>query len=325
MKTWTKPTLIVSKCLGETKCRYDGTASTSKALNRLREFTNVIEVCPEEGIGLSTPRNTIRLVNDKDNIKVLDNKTHADYTKQMVEFAEEMVVSFEALNPTGFLFKGKSPSCGLSDVKIYNSLDKSSPHIKGSGLFSAKILEAFSETPIEEDGRISNFNIREHFLTRLFTISDFEDAKRTNTINSLIEFHSKNKLLFMSYSQSKLKTLGHIVANHEKLTINVVFTHYDLELHNLITKAPKYKSILNTYNHAFGYFTENLVKDEIDFFYETLEKYRSGKVSNNVMVNLLKSYAVRFNHKYLLSQTILEPYPEELIDLCDSGKGIVRD
>ncbi|MGL5353022.1 MAG: DUF523 domain-containing protein, partial [Clostridium sp.] len=136
MKTWTKPTLIVSKCLGESKCRYDGTAATSKTLNRLRAFANVIEVCPEEGIGLSTPRNTIRLVNEKDNIKVLDNKTQVDYTNQMVEFAQEMIVTFENLHPTGFLFKGKSPSCGLSDVKIYNTIDKSSPHIKGSGLFS---------------------------------------------------------------------------------------------------------------------------------------------------------------------------------------------
>ncbi|MGL5085536.1 MAG: YbgA family protein [Clostridium sp.] len=325
MKIWTKPTLIVSKCLGESKCRYDGTAATSKILNRLRAYTNVIEVCPEEGIGLSTPRNTIRLVSENDEIKVLDNKTHADYTKQMVEFAQEMVVEFETLKPTGFLFKGKSPSCGLTDVKIYNSLDKSSPHIKGSGLFSAKILECFSQTPIEEDGRISNFNIREHFLTRLFTLSDFEDCTKVNNINSLIEFHSKNKLLFMSYSQTGLKTLGHIVANHEKLPIDQVYNLYYTALNKQIEKAPKYKPLINTYNHSIGYFTENLGKEEIDFFYETLDKFRNGKVSTNVIVNLLKSYAVRFNNDYLLSQTILEPYPEELIDLCDSGKGIVRD
>jgi uncharacterized protein YbgA (DUF1722 family) len=35
---------------------------------------------------------------------------------------------------------------------------------------------------------------------------------------------------------------------------------------------------------------------------------------------MLKGYALEYDEAYILQQTILSPYPEELIDLSDSGK-----
>ncbi|WP_300261648.1 DUF523 and DUF1722 domain-containing protein [Clostridium sp.] len=327
MKTyWPKPILIISKCLGNTPCRYNGETTHYKFIDKLKNYCTIIEVCPEEGIGLPTPRNAIRLISSNNNsVNLIDPKTLKDYTKNMCEFANEMCVEYKTLSPHAFLLKGRSPSCGIQGVKIYKGTEKGASSKKGKGIFANEILKRFPNTPIEEEGRLNNFHIREHFLIRLFLFAKFDEIKNTKKINDLINFHSTNKLLFMSYNQAGLKILGNIVANHKHKKINEILNEYYTHLILLLKKQPKYTSLINTYNHAFGYFSKNLLKNEKEFFLDTLNKFKLGKVPRSVITSLLKSYAIRFNNKYLLSQSILEPYPEALLDISDSGKGIVRD
>ncbi|MDO7203572.1 hypothetical protein Q5M85_04425 [Paraclostridium bifermentans] len=65
--------------------------------------------------------------------------------------------------------KSKSPSCAIKDCKIYKDFGKVAPLPKKvSGLFAGNIIERFKDITIEDEGRLSNFNIREHFLTRIF-------------------------------------------------------------------------------------------------------------------------------------------------------------
>ncbi|MGL5245797.1 MAG: YbgA family protein, partial [Sarcina sp.] len=214
---------------------------------------------------------------------------------------------------------------GIKDVKVYSSTEKGSSCFRSKGLFASIIKNSFFYLPIEDEGRLTNFNIREHFLTSIFTLSSFKDIKNIPTIDKLKKFHSMNKLLLMSYSQLGLKRLDKIITNYNNLNLNEVYLLYEEELYNQLKTSPKYSSKINTFNHAFGYFSDYLSKEEKDFYLEILQKYSTGKLSTNVIINLLKNYAIRFNNEYLLSQTLLEPYPEALLDLNDSGNGICID
>ncbi|SHK78859.1 Uncharacterized conserved protein YbgA, DUF1722 family [Clostridium cavendishii DSM 21758] len=324
MKEWPKPTLLISKCLNDHKCRYDGSSATSDTFKTLLPYINIIEVCPEQDIGLETPREAIRLMSQNNSIHLISPKLNKDYTKQMTELADDIICKLKQKDIDGALLKSHSPSCGIKDIKIYYSDKKGSASSKGSGIFGGKLCDSFSSLPIEDEGRINNFLIREHFLTRIFTLAEFKTVYSTNKISSLLEFHAKNKLLFMAYNQTGLKKLGNIAANRLSLNIDEVFKEYYKELCNQFLKLPRYTSVINVFNHALGYFDKELNSKEKNFFNELIEKFRVGKIPQSVIINLLKSYAIRFNNDYLLSQTLLEPYPEELIDICDSGKGTVR-
>jgi uncharacterized protein YbgA (DUF1722 family) len=59
-------------------------------------------------------------------------------------------------------------------------------------------------------------------------------------------------------------------------------------------------------------FKKDLKLRERMHFNDLLKKYKEGKVSLSVVLELLKSYVVRFENDYLLSQTIFEPFPWEL-------------
>lgn len=326
MNTYEKPVIIISKCLNDNPCRYNGESCRNKFVLKLDQFIKKIEICPEVGIGLTTPRNAIRLVQDKDKIKIIDPKNLIDYTAQMTEFAEESYLELKKIKPQGFIFKTKSPSCGINDANIYSGTEKIAQKIrKDAGMYSGFIKNKFPLMPIEDDGRLNNFIIRENFLIKIFTLANFEAIKIDNNIGQLLKFHTKNKLLFMGYNQTLTKELGNLIASHGKINPQNIFLIYEMKLLKLLSRSLRYTSMINVFTHAYGYFSKFLRTDEKEFFFDILDKYREGKCPQCVIINLLKGYAYRFNNEYLLNQTLLSPYPEELMDFSDSGKGITRD
>lgn len=112
-----KPKLIISKCLNSEKCRFDGQGYDDKVISLLRDYVDIETVCPETSIGLSIPRNPLRIEKDSDVNRLIEAKSNVDYTYQMCEFAEEFINGIDDID--GFILKSRSPSCGIKDVKVY--------------------------------------------------------------------------------------------------------------------------------------------------------------------------------------------------------------
>lgn len=318
MKNNLKPTIVVSRCLGFDHCRYNGEMKPDEFVKRLGDYVNYLTVCPEVDIGLPIPRETIRLVSEKDEIRLFQPSTARDLTENMTSFTNSFLASLPEIE--GFILKSRSPSCGTKDVKIYLGKEKAVGSIKGAGLFGKAVTERFFATAIEEEGRLTNFKIREHFLTKLFTFFTLRQIEKSNSLAELVKFQSNNKYLLMAYNQKEQKLLGRIVSNHENKNFETIIQEYREHLALAFARAPRCTSIINALQHIFGYFSEKLSPKERVFFLETLENYRENKVPLSVLVHLLKGYAIEYNESYILQQTILAPYPEELVDLSDSGK-----
>lgn len=324
MKIWSKPNLIISKCLSGNPCRYNGEGSPYKYLERLNPYVNLYEICPEEEIGLTTPRNPIKLFQYKENpIELLDSKTFKNYTKLMVEFSNDICYDIKNFSPHGFILKKRSPTCGTNDVKIYSTLKKGSHCKKGKGMFASILMENFKYIPIEDDGRLNNFKIREEFLTKIFILAEFDKVFKHNSFESLKIYNEINSLLFMSYNLNLKYKLDYILKNTTKYNLYNTFNEYKYTLLNLISKTLNHNSLVNTYVYVFNIFKGLLSIKEVEFFLNIIEKFKNGNLPKCVIINLIKNYAVRFSNHWILSQSILLPFPEELIDLSDSGKGIV--
>lgn len=319
MNQFVKPKVVVSKCLEFQACRYDGQLMKDQTIHTLMPFVEFIPVCPEVEIGLGIPRDVIRVVQQEDKNRLIQPSTKADLTDKMNEFSEMFLAEVGEVD--GFILKNRSPSCGLTDAKIYSGIEKSPVVATGGGLFGEKVKERFSHLAIEDEGRLRNFTIREHFLTKLFTIASFKKLKKEGLIHDLVEFHATNKYLFMAYQPTVLKQLGHIVGNHEKKSLQVMFAEYEEQLNHLFAKLPKYTSNINVCQHLYSFFSKELSPKEKEFFLSLTEKYQKKKIPLSSLTSLLKSWAIRFENEYLLKQTYFEPYPEKLIEISDSGKG----
>ena len=143
MDTFPKPRVVVSRCLGFEKCRYDGSVISDPTVPLLEPHVEYITVCPEKEIGLG--------------------------------------------EVDGFILKHRSPSCGLSNVKIYYGFEEKVNHFRGKGMFGEAILRSHGSLPVEDEGRLRNFSIREHFLTRLFTMATFREFKKEPTVKGLVK------------------------------------------------------------------------------------------------------------------------------------------
>jgi uncharacterized protein YbgA (DUF1722 family)/uncharacterized protein YbbK (DUF523 family) len=316
---FSKPYVVVSKCLEFDECRYNGEVLPDATVRNLSPFVTFVPVCPEVEIGLGTPREVIRIIKDGDEDKLVQPSTAKDLSGEMTSFSKEFLASLQDVD--GFILKGRSPSCGLRDVKIYAGMEKSPTVAKGSGFFAKEVLHQYENLAVEEEGRLKNFTIREHYFTKLFTLAAFRELKKQLSIKSLQSFHATNKYLFMAYNQLRLKKLGQILANSDKKSMEELYEAYSEQLALLFARAPRYTSNINVCQHIFGYFSAELSSSEKEYFLELLEKYREKKLPLSSVTAVLKSWVIRFNKEYLHNQTYFQPYPEELTFISDSGKG----
>ncbi len=322
MSDFIKPIIVSSKCIEFEYCRYNGNIISSDIVRLMKDYMELKPVCPEVEIGLGIPRDPIRIVKQNSNLQLIQSSTGRDITGNMYDFADNFLNSLEEVD--GFVLKYKSPSCGTKHTPYLASTQKGAAKVgKGPGLFGKTVLEKFPKRPIENEGRLRNFRIREHFLTQLYTIARFRKVKHSGSMHELIEFQAKNKFLLMAYNQEEMRKMGRIVANPDKKPFDQIIGEYENHLLDILATPPKYTSNINVLMHMLGYFSDDLSKEEKAYFLDELEKYRAGWVPLFVMTRLIKSWVVRFDQSYLKKQTFFEIYPEELMifDLKDTWRG----
>lgn len=314
MREFVRPKVVVSRCLGFDHCRYNGGIISSPIVANLMEYVDFLPICPEVEIGLGVPRDPVRIILEDGEQRLVQSASGRDVTEVMEAFCTDFLDS--AGNIDGFILKYRSPSCGIKDVKVYPGAALKSAAIgKTSGYFGGAVLKEFPFLPVEDEGRLRNARIKEHFMTRLFILAAFRNVKSEGRMRNLVAFHSENKYLLMVYSQAELQKLGAIVANKERITFPELASEYERHLYIALSRPPKYTSSINVLMHAFGHFSEKLSSPEKALFFDWIQKYRDGKTSICPAINTLRSWAVRFEDQYLTNQTFFEPYPEGLTEV----------
>jgi uncharacterized protein YbgA (DUF1722 family)/uncharacterized protein YbbK (DUF523 family) len=312
MTTVIKPRIIISKCIEFDFCRYNAQIIRSDIVSKMKPHVEFLPICPEVEIGLGVPRDPIRIIEQRSTTYLLQPSTNRDISNDMNHFAQQFLSAQQ--NIDGFLLKSQSPSCGTRDVKIYPAPSHSAAIRRDAGFFGKHVLAQFPFLAIEDEMRLQNPVIREHFFTKVFTFAYFRSIKDSFSLQGLLQFHTKNKFLLMGYNQKELRILGNILAHQNKQQLSKVFLEYEQHLQHAFSKAPRYTSQINVLNHIFGYLSQDLTKTEKDFYASLLEKFRRGFIPFNVLTYLLKSWVIRFDQPYLLPQTFFTPYPDELLD-----------
>jgi uncharacterized protein YbgA (DUF1722 family) len=169
---------------------------------------------------------------------------------------------------------------------------------------------------MEDEGRLRNFNIREHFLTKIYALASFREVRNSGDVSDLIRFQEVNKFLLTAHSQKETQILGKIAANHDGLDFEKQAGLYGEHLANALKRPPRTPSKANVLMHLLGFFKDQLTIQEKEHFLGSIRKYKDRKVPFSGPLTMLQSWAVRHGQDYVKNQTIFEPFPEELIELC---------
>ena len=303
-----KPKIVVSECLYGTKCRYDGQGYNDKVIQSLKDYVDIQTVCPE----LAIPREPIRIEMNKENeeYRLIDYNSKNDYTNQMTEFSEEFINGLDDID--GFILKSRSPTCGLKDAKVYYCGNKCSIRSNENGFFSQKIIDKYDYLPIENEGRLKNYNIRDNFFTRIFFINNLKNNK------NIIEFHKNNLLLLKSYDEESTNEVSDIL-NENRMEDQV--HQYKEKVLNIVSNQRKKENKLSIIIKVFEKYKNMLNEEEINMFNGLIESYENQRIPFSTLEVVIKMYETRFKDKDILNQTFFYPYPENLINITDSGKG----
>lgn len=233
------PILGISSCLLGNEVRYDSGHKRSRYVcSTLSHFFKFQPFCPEVAIGLGVPRPPIHLVQLDDEIRVFEvNDSSKDYTAPLSTYAKKTAINY--LNDiSGFIFKKSSPSCGMIRVKVYRP-DGAFLHKKGTGIFAQVIQQQHPLLPVEEEDRLTDLNLRESFLVRVYVYYHWQRLlDKGLTANRLVAFHDEKKYLLIAHNQQEVARLRASAANEDNEDITALAQRYMMQLMEMLKQKP---------------------------------------------------------------------------------------
>jgi uncharacterized protein YbbK (DUF523 family) len=255
-----KPSIPVgiSACLLGHKVRYDGGHKRSRyCLNVLSDCFDFVPFCPEVAIGMSTPREPIRLVGSAESPRVVGVKDSSiDVTDKLKDYADKVADKHTEL--CGYILMKGSPSCGMERVKVYH--ENGLPNEAGTGAYAAQLMRNKPALPVEEEGRLNDPVLRENFITRVFVYYSWQQEVLPDpSLHKVIQFHSQHKYQLMAHSYEGYRELGHYLAEEAaQQPLEQVLETYILSLMTHLKKRASRKTHTNTLMHIMGYLKRDI-------------------------------------------------------------------
>ena len=306
----TRPIVVISRCIDFDACRYNGQVIRASLREELEPHIELRPICPELEIGLGVPRDPVRLVRAPRGARMLQPATGRDLTDSMERFSGEFLGGVP--DADGFILKSRSPSCAVRNAKRFHSEAEDAGYDSGPGLFAARVLERFPHAAVEDEGRLNDLRLRDHFLTKLWTLASFREAAGDGAAG-LVGFHTRNKLLLMAHNQTQMRALGRLVAQAGTAPRERLVREYRAGLGMALARPARAGNNVNVLMHALGHVSERLTASERRHFLATLESYRAGKVPLSAAQTLVGAWAARFEVPELAGQSYFAPYPAALV------------
>ena len=301
----------VSSCLLGQRVRFDGGHKRDDFVTGpLAELFEYVPVCPEVGIGMTVPREPIRLVGDAARPRaVAVRNTALDVTGDLERFARQQVGVLGDIS--GYIFKKGSPSCGMERIRVYQ--ESGMAEREASGIYARVIRDQMPLLPVEDEGRLNDAVLRENFVNRVFVYRRWQILVESGlAVSRLIQFHADHKYLVMAHSQAANQRLGRLLSNLSGIDLGALGDEYVRELMTALTRRVTRKRHSNVLYHIMGYLKHAIDGGDKAELVQTIEAYRRGEVPLVVPITLLRHYFRRHPDPYMERQHYLRPHPDQL-------------
>ncbi|MBB6349685.1 uncharacterized protein YbgA (DUF1722 family)/uncharacterized protein YbbK (DUF523 family) [Nonomuraea muscovyensis] len=307
----TRPRVAVSSCLIGEPVRFNGGHSRDRFLSGpLDPYVDWVPICPEMEAGLGTPRETLRLERSASRPRLMTRTTRADLTERMTALAAARAAS---LDVDGYVFKSRSPTCGVHGIPLYPGADGPPVDRRNRGVFAAGVIDAHPLLPVEDEGRLNDAVLREAFVERVFAHAQLRDLLSGDwRPRDLIGFHARHKMQLLAHDPAGYRAAGALVGRAGVLPRAEVAARYAEAFRTALSRKAGAGRNVNALHHLVGMVA--LDPSRRDHLLGVIEAYRAGLVPLSVPATLLRHDAEGEGPAaaYVRDQTFLAPYPEEL-------------
>jgi uncharacterized protein YbgA (DUF1722 family)/uncharacterized protein YbbK (DUF523 family) len=298
-----RPRIGVSSCLLGEQVRYNGGHSQSRFLTGdLAPYVDWVPFCPEVEIGLGVPRETLRLTAGG---RLVSRSGTADHTAAMAALPLPSGLD-------GYVFKAKSPSCGIHGIPRYGPSGQPTDR-RGRGVYAGRVLATFPLLATEDEGRLNDPDLREAFAERIFAAARLRELLSSPWQPcDLVSFHARHKLQLLAHDPARYRTAGRVVAAAGSAPREATEAAYrDLFLAAMARRTTRGRNAC-ALQHAFSRIGKKLDRARRADLAARIETYRRGGDPLSVPVALLAHYASSGELPWLMAQTYLEPFPAAL-------------
>ena len=310
-----KPRIGVSACLLGEPLRYDGGHLRNDFLTRtLAPHVEWTPVCPESEVGMGTPREPVRLVDEGDGaLRMRGVRSGADHTGAMRSWASRRVEELAGLGLHGYVLTKDSPSCGLFRVKVYPSGGGPAART-GRGLFAEALTQRFPLLPVEEQGRLNDPRLRGNFIERVFVYRRWLSLlEGPPAPSALVAFHTAHKLTLMAHAPTLYREAGRIAARAGSAGGDAIADEYGRVLMRAMERLTTPRKHANALQHAAGFLKRMLDAGDREELADAIESFRVGRAPFAAPLTLLRHHVRRSGGPgWLAVQTYLHPYPDPL-------------
>jgi uncharacterized protein YbgA (DUF1722 family)/uncharacterized protein YbbK (DUF523 family) len=310
----TKPSRIrvgISSCLLGAKVRYDGQHKLDTFLrDTLGAQFEFVPVCPEVAIGLGVPRPPIHLIGTTEAPRAVGRDDPAlDVTAKLLAYGR--TVARELDDISGYIFKSRSPSCGMAHVPVTGERGRAQG---GRGLFAQAFMQARPLLPVEEEGRLGDPDLRDDFIERVFVYQRWQALLAEGlSAARLLDFHTRHKLVVMAHDVEAYRRLGRMLATIERRALRAQAERYVTALMQALARRATRARHANVLEHIMGYFKAALDRADKAELRALIRCYRVGELPRAVPLTLLRHHLWRHPNDYLAAQVYLHPAPAEML------------
>jgi uncharacterized protein YbgA (DUF1722 family)/uncharacterized protein YbbK (DUF523 family) len=297
-----RPRLGVSSCLLGSPVRFDGGHKRFRFLtDELGPYVDWVPYCPEVEIGLGTPREPIRVAVGE---RLVNRDGSLDHTALMSDLPLPAGLD-------GYVFKAKSPSCGIHAIPRYRP-DGAASGAYGHGLYAGRVMASDPLLAAEDEGRLNDAGLREAFVERVFAAARLRallcsfPGSGSPSAGDLVGFHARHKLQLLAHDPARHRLAGRVVAAGGDSA-----SYRELFLAAMAVPATRGRNA-NALLHAYSRIARELSAPLRSDLTGRIDAYRRGEVPLSVPVALLAHYASGGDLPWLAAQTFLAPFPAEL-------------
>lgn len=311
MRKFSRPKIVVSKCLGFEAVRYDGGMIHCDFVEQLKPHVDFISICPEVEMGLKTPREPLHVISSRGKLRLIQSASGKDLTSKMVRTLNRFLYSGYEID--GFILKSKSPSCALKDATVLSEEGNRPLPGKWPGLFGFGAMDRYPHAAFEDEIRLKKKKIRAEFLTQIFSFASLRKATESKSLKQLEKFHSQNEMLLIARFPAAFDILRLLLINCEDEFTLLQAIECQAYFMAVLKKPLDRRVVLGMAESVLRSISRKLSQADRRDFIGAIESYKNNNNSLSQALKIMHDCIHKSRDNYLISQTFFEPFPPELI------------
>ena len=209
----------------------------------------------------------------------------------------------------GYIFKSRSPSCGVSDTKIFSDHGVSA----GPGIYVREIVHTLPYLPVIDETQLVMAETKDNFLEQVFSLVRWHQfLAGPMTVKNLMAFHMTHHLTLSAHCEKAHEALSASLSGLRDPLSRDAIDNYLKQFHDGLRIPLTHNDHVRMLTKLQRRLSTIINGDETEKLNTEIRKYRKDLESLTTSLQLIKKLAHTYNLYDLSRQAYINITPAEM-------------